>query len=368
MKKLIQSFGLLAVLLLLVVGWAYNLVSNMEMYHSKTGTVNITVTIHTKNIKAPGDNSKLKTTFSVDGVRPGFHKLGIAKRSKHCTSVNNTQPINIEAQKTTSVKLRLQCDTKPHKLWDDQLVFLIDSRQVPVLYQVVRDGSEVKPLNDSDFFRDQTKNESRIVFSNEGNVWMLDVANGSLKQITKGGNDRQPDWSPDGSKIAFSRIIEDNREIFVMDNDGSDQQNITNNPAEDVAPGWSPDGMKIAFTSDRDGDKEIFVTYPTTNNIRQLTHNKRTDHFASWSPDGRKIMLIGEGWTGIQHVYLAGFNGRILKQLTSFPGSFFRNNISSTANDFRYSEEAVSNSKLLPSLLKDVEPLQHEQLAQLTDI
>ena len=48
-------------------------------------------------------------------------------------------------------------------------------------------------------------------------------------------------------------------EIYVMDNDGGNQRNLTNNPADDRSPSWSPDGKRIAFTSDRDGNREIYV-------------------------------------------------------------------------------------------------------------
>jgi Tol biopolymer transport system component len=44
-----------------------------------------------------------------------------------------------------------------------------------------------------------------------------------------------------------------------MNADGSGQINLTNNPAADDVPSWSPDGRRIAFASDRDGNREIYV-------------------------------------------------------------------------------------------------------------
>ncbi len=99
--------------------------------------------------------------------------------------------------------------------------------------------------------------------------------------------DYAPSWSPDGSKIAFSRgLIED---IHVMMADGTVIANLTNNPARDGAPSWSPDGTKIAFTTDRDGLFEIYTMNSDGTNQANLTNNGVCDSYAAWSPDGSKI-------------------------------------------------------------------------------
>jgi len=57
-------------------------------------------------------------------------------------------------------------------------------------------------------------------------------------------------WSPDGKKLAFVSDRDGNLEIYVMNDDGSGQTNLTNSPATDeAAPSWSADGKKIAFHS-----------------------------------------------------------------------------------------------------------------------
>lgn len=62
-----------------------------------------------------------------------------------------------------------------------------------------------------------------------------------------------------GGKIAFHSNRDGNWEIYVMDADGKNQVNLTQNGAGDSEPAWSPDGKKIAFTSVRDGNCGIYV-------------------------------------------------------------------------------------------------------------
>jgi len=91
--------------------------------------------------------------------------------------------------------------------------------------------------------------------------------------------------SPDGTRIAFQSNRDGNYEIYVMDADGSNQTNLTNNPADDMFPVWSPDGTKIAFMSNRDGNWEIYVMNADGSNQTNLTNNIGDDMYPMWSPD-----------------------------------------------------------------------------------
>ena len=91
-------------------------------------------------------------------------------------------------------------------------------------------------------------------------------------------------WSPDGTKIAFYTLRDGNREVYVMDTDGSNPTNLSNNPALDECPDWSADGSKIAFGSDRDGNHELYVMDVDGSNQTRLTHNTSRDSTARWSP------------------------------------------------------------------------------------
>ena len=90
-------------------------------------------------------------------------------------------------------------------------------------------------------------------------------------------------------RIVFTSMRDGNAEIYVMDADGGNQENLTNHPAYDAQPDWSPDGTKIAFESWRDGTGEIYVMDADGKNPIRLTDGPGGKRHPDWSPDGGKI-------------------------------------------------------------------------------
>ena len=106
----------------------------------------------------------------------------------------------------------------------------------------------------------------------------------------------EPAWSPDGSRIAFRRHLDDprNPDIWVMDADGSNKTRLTTGPRDDSAPDWSPDGRRIAWWKSR-GDSPVgrlFVMNADGSERRALAGRRHDDRFPQWSPDGSRIAFM----------------------------------------------------------------------------
>jgi len=112
--------------------------------------------------------------------------------------------------------------------------------------------------------------------------------------------DDDPDWSPDGQTIVFTShdrtddpLNSVTAEIYTMSADGAaSAQRLTFNTEEERAPAWSNDGTRIVFMCRRAGnDFEICVMDANGSNQVQLTNNLVGDLTPTWSPDDHQIMF-----------------------------------------------------------------------------
>ncbi len=167
----------------------------------------------------------------------------------------------------------------------------------------------------------------KIVFysTRDGNneIYKMKLDGSNQTRLTfNPASDVYPTWSPDGRQIAFHSDRAGNDEIYVMNADGSSQRNLTHHPGYDAFPDWHPDGERIAFASDREGGKkhDIFVMDTDGNNVQQIT-----DLFfpvaskPKWSPNGTRIAFEA-GNDKVRQIYIVNADGSHQWQVTDVGG------------------------------------------------
>jgi hypothetical protein len=130
------------------------------------------------------------------------------------------------------------------------------------------------------------------------------------------GEEHDPEYSPDGTRIAFRSDRDGNSEIYVANADGSSPVRLTNHTGYDLNPAWSPDGSRIAFRSGRDGNDEIYVMNADGSNVVRLTTNAAFDGKPSWSPNGSRIAFQSNR-AGNNHIWIMNADGSNQTALTS---------------------------------------------------
>jgi Tol biopolymer transport system component len=136
----------------------------------------------------------------------------------------------------------------------------------------------------------------RIVFSNQGALWVIPVTGGVATRITDWHLEpTAPVWSPDGKRIAFQNYApEGNYHIWTIDPDGRQPEELTTGPNDDREPAWTPDGSALVFSSDRsnDGQYKIWTVPADGGPPAQVTTGPGAESNPVVSPNGNTLAYV----------------------------------------------------------------------------
>jgi TolB protein len=162
---------------------------------------------------------------------------------------------------------------------------------------------------------------SKIAFiSNaKGNkdVYMMDYDGHNVVQLTNDKSiDLSPSWSPNTTQIAYVSYKRGNPDLYVVDVQSRTTKCIASFAGQNTAPAWSPDGRYIAATLSKDGNGEIYLIPADGNGSpRRLTFDRGIDTSPCWSPSGNQIAFVSDR-SGHPQIYIMDAIGSNLRRLT----------------------------------------------------
>ena len=130
----------------------------------------------------------------------------------------------------------------------------------------------------------------------QGSLYVIPVGGGAARRLGDIFNDaRQPQWSPDSKSLVYFAYRDGGYDLWQVNADGSNQHMLTEGTFDDREPIFSHDGSKIAFSSDR-GDplgsnNNIWVMDVKTGALTQLTTNPAEDSMPAWSADDKDVIF-----------------------------------------------------------------------------
>ncbi|GAB4523294.1 MAG: hypothetical protein Fur0018_05940 [Anaerolineales bacterium] len=165
----------------------------------------------------------------------------------------------------------------------------------------------------------------------EPQIWLVNMDGSNPHQLTfAAGGACEPEWSPDGLRLAFVSPCPGYQEsyvgssLFVINADGTGLSSLLEKSSGDYDPAWSPDGTKIAFTSLRGSGKPwLYVLNLQTDEITPLATEGTKNMQPEWSPDGKKIVFISTAKNG-QRIWVMNADGTDAQPFSDSLGMYSR--------------------------------------------
>ncbi|HEU4771647.1 MAG TPA: hypothetical protein VFS68_05770, partial [Candidatus Udaeobacter sp.] len=235
-----------------------------------------------------------------------------------------------------------------------------------IVFRTDRDGNfeisimsvdgELTQLTDDpadDLDPDWSPDGSKLAFASNRagmrHIYVMNADGSSPIQITSAkADDSEPAWSRDGKRIAFVRATDSNPEIYVVNADGSNEARLTSDPGIDMSPNWSPDG-RIFFTSNREGKREIYSMDADGSGVRRFTTIGAKS--SSWSPDGSKVAFLSlsqelDHTYHLFEVFVADADGGNVRMVTKDPLSSFGPCWSADGGSIAFAVDNVARSNI----------------------
>jgi TolB protein len=161
---------------------------------------------------------------------------------------------------------------------------------------------------------------TRILYVQNGRIWQMDSDGAAARPLTPDGQTSlSPAWSPDGRRMAFTKLVQGRGGIFVQTiATGEVSQLPGTDVGLNITPMFAPDGQQVVYARSDEKGTDIFVVPLGGGAPQRLTVGRFADNLSpTYSPDGRRIAFISTR-AGPPQLYVMGADGTEQELLAPF--------------------------------------------------
>jgi Tol biopolymer transport system component/DNA-binding winged helix-turn-helix (wHTH) protein len=276
----------------------------------------------------PGPAVDWGGSFSPDG-----RQIGFLRQLSNQTLQGNIHVLNIDASFQPTGEARplktdgLQMGAPAWTADGKELVFRSFREGMDGLWRVnVAGGTPVRIPVAGSAPSEPTLRGKRLAYVqrvSDPNIWAIRTSGTreAVPLVASTRVDAGPQYSPDGSRIAFCSEQSGSQEIWVARSDGSRQEKLTSfGSGQSCTPRWSPDSLQLVFDSNAEAAQfEIYTMNADGGRLRRLTHHPGTDAIPSFSRDGQWIYFMSTR-TGREEIWKMPAAGGKPLQVTTTGG------------------------------------------------
>lgn len=156
--------------------------------------------------------------------------------------------------------------------------------------------------------------------SGQKELYVMDIDGANARQLTQDKTiSNGPAWSADGSRIAYTSYKSGYPDVYIIDVTAGKRTRVAAFPGINSGPSFSTDGETLALTLSKDGNPEIYTMPAAGGEPTRLTRTRGTETSPSWSPDGSQLVYSSDERGSPQLFVIPATGGESERLRTNIP-------------------------------------------------